>query len=195
VTIRKGVEWGEPVARPSGLVDAASDAQVASLAASAMGPPFRATDGDIARSLGGVGEQAVMQRLPMDLLRVTIDGDEHVAAAHVIARRAWWHGPIIAAMNVDHLGEWNVAPRAHPNDGRFDVIEVDARMRLRHRLQARRRLPQGTHHPHPQIGVTTATSRSWRFDRRMHIHIDGVDVGECRDLIVTIEPDAYHLLV
>ena len=31
-------------------------------------------------------------------------------------------------MNVDRLGHWDVAPRAHPNDGRVDVVEVDAAM-------------------------------------------------------------------
>ena len=29
-------------------------------------------------------------------------------------------------MNVDRLGRWDVAPRAHPNDGRADVVEVAA---------------------------------------------------------------------
>ena len=55
-------------------------------------------------------------------------------------------------MNSDHLGTWNVAPRAHPNDGKLDVISVGRGMTFRQRLQARTRLELGTHVPHPAIG-------------------------------------------
>ena len=53
----------------------------------------------------------------------------------------------------DVLGDraHDVAPRAHPNDGRFDVVEVSAAMPARARLQAWRRLATGTHVPHPDI--------------------------------------------
>ena len=58
-------------------------------------------------------------------------------------------------LNADRIGAWDVAPRAHPNDGQLDVVEVDASMGLRDRWQASRRLATGTHVPHPAIHTAT----------------------------------------
>ena len=77
-------------------------------------------------------------------------------------------------MNTDCRGRWDVAPRAHPNDGRVDVVEVAAAMGLRARWQARRRLPTGTHVPHPAIRTGRATERAWHFDRPLGLWVDSV---------------------
>jgi len=146
-------------------------------------------------AVGAPAPRPIAQRVPVDLLRVGLDDRELTAVAHVVARRSWWRGPVIAATNVDHVGEWNVAPRAHPNDGRFDVVEVAPDMSLRQRWQARSRLAQGTHVPHPQIATSTAQERSWTFDRPMRVWIDGVDRGRTRRLSVRLEPDAFELHV
>lgn len=195
MTIRKGAAWGEQVSRPDGLVMVSSDAEIAVTVARGDPPPLLATAGDVARSLGWPTDRPTMQRVPMDLLAVAVDGVEHIAAAHVLARRSWWRGVVVAAMNVDQFGEWNVAPRGHPNDGRFDVIDVEPSMSVRDRLQARRRLPQGTHVPHPDIATASVTARAWTFARPTSVWIDGVAVGKCLELTVTIRPDAYHLHV
>ena len=96
-------------------------------------------------------------------------------------------------MNCDHLGTWDVAPRAHPNDGRLDVVEVDTSMTLRNRLQARRRLPHGTHVPHPSIAVRTTTEASWTFARPTPVVIDGVPAGRVRRLTVRAQPDHFAI--
>ena len=193
MTIRKGVEWGEPVDRPDELLELGSDADLARVVADEPDRAVAVTAGDLHRSLGGAGARPTVQRVPMDVLELQIDGHEHTAVAHVVARRSWWRGPIVAVMNVDQLGAWNVAPRAHPNDGRFDVVEVGAAMSVRARWQARSRLGQGTHVPHPDIAATTATERRWVFDRPMRVWIDGAGPLTCTDLAVAIRPDAYHL--
>jgi hypothetical protein len=193
VTIRKGEEWGIAVDRPPGLVVAGSDAELARLVRGAA--PLAVADGDVHRSLGGPEGRDRLQRVPVDLLRVSVDGAEHVAVAHVVARRSWWRGSIVAVMNVDHLGDWNVAPRAHPNDGRADIVEVAASMSLRARLQARRRLPLGTHVPHPAIATSTSNARTWEFANPLSVWIDGVRAGSCRRLAVAVEPDAFELHV
>lgn len=194
MTIRRGEEWGVPVDRPEGLAVVSSDRELASIVASTDRPGALAVvGGDLHRSLGSPTVRPTMQRVAIDLLRVTADGTEHVAVSHVVARRGWWRGPVVAAMNVDHVGEWNVAPRAHPNDGRFDIVEVDASMGLRARWQASRRLPQGTHVPHPRIETRTATSVEWDFRRPLALWLDGERVTEVRRLRVDIEPDAFEL--
>ena len=134
-----------------------------------------------------------MQRVPLDVLRVVADGVELCAVAHVVARRSWWRGPIVGVFNCEHLGRWDVAPRGHPNDGRADVLEVDEAMTVRARVQAWRRLPSGTHVPHPAIRVSAARRRDLGFRAPLVLHVDGRRHGEVRQLTVTVEADAFHL--
>lgn len=134
-----------------------------------------------------------MQLVEVDLLRVTADGREYRAVAHVVAQRSWWRGPVVMVMNTDHLGEWNVAPRGHPNDGKFDVVELEPTMTLRERWQVRQRLPQGTHLPHPRITARMPTEATWHFDRPLDLRVDGIDCGRVTDLAVELVPDAFEL--
>lgn len=195
MTIRRGEQWGHTVTRPEGLIVAATDHTLAELIAAGTHHPAGVAGGDLFRTVGAPGQRDTMMRLPIDVLRVVADGAERVAVAHVVARRSWWRGGIVAVMNVDHVGEWNVAPRAHPNDGRFDVVEVDSAMTFRERLQARRRLVQGTHTPHPRIATRTGTEATWHFDRPEPVWIDGVRTGSVHDLTVMIEADGAAIHV
>jgi hypothetical protein len=200
MTIEKGRQWGEPVSRPHDLAMVSTDAELA--ACDACVGPIGLSGGDIYRSIGSPHPRPESIRLPIDRLHVSFDGQSAVAAAHVLLRQrrrwfrwsSWWRGHLLAICNADYVGEWNVAPRAHPNDGRFDVVEV-IDMRLRERWAARQRLPLGTHVPHPAIAVRTATNETWEFDRPMQIWIDGVDRGTCMRVAVTIEPDAISIIV
>ena len=87
------------------------------------------TGGDLLAALGGPSHGPLVNRYSVDLLRVRADEADFVALAHVVARgRTLWRGPISAVLNADRLGRWDAAPRAHPGDGRFDIVEVDAAM-------------------------------------------------------------------
>ncbi|NNE10992.1 MAG: hypothetical protein HKN41_01970 [Ilumatobacter sp.] len=195
MTIRKGEPWGEPVERPDDLIRFDSDAGLASaLAADPMGA-FGVAAGDLHTALGGPPDRREMQRLPVDAMRVVTDRAEMHAIAHVVARRSWWRGPILVVANVGHIGDWNVASRAHPNDGRLDVVTVEPAMTMRQRWEARRRLPAGTHVPHPHIAVRSATTVEEVFERPMKITVDGRDVGHSRLLRVDVLPDAHVVLV
>src|SRR5262245_59005451 len=194
MTIRKGEQWGTPTTRPTDLVVAGSDAELAALVARDPGGEYGLRGGDLYRSLGAPPERETMQRLPLDALMVRADdGDEVLCVAHVVARNGWWTGPILAIENCGYVGHWNVAPRAHPNDGRFDVVEVSGSMSVRQRLQARRRLGAGTHVPHPDITIRTAESGEWRFGRPTNLYLDGVQRGRCTRLMVTIAPDHFSI--
>lgn len=195
MTIQRGQEWGVTVERPGELVVATDDAALARLVLADPHGCYGLSGGDVFRSLGSPEPRDPVQRLPMDALAVTIDDRELLAVAHVIVRRGWWRGGLLAVMNADHVGVWNVAPRAHPNDGRFDVVEVDAAMSLRHRWQARGRLSHGTHVPHPDIGVRTATDGSWAFAGPRNVWIDGVAIGATTRLTVSVLPDHFEIHV
>ena len=194
MTIKKGEEWGRAVLRPDGLRQAASDAELASLIADGVSEPVGVTGGDLYRSLGSPPTRTEMRCMPIDVLEVTADKQTFTAVAHVVARQGWWRGRIVAACNVDRMGEWDIAPRAHPNDGRVDIIDIDSSMTVRERWQARQRLSTGTHVPHPKITTRTAQEWSVRFDRPHAIWVDGRHVADALFLQVVVRADAFELL-
>jgi diacylglycerol kinase family enzyme len=133
--------------------------------------------------------------VPVDLGEALVDGRVHRFVAHVVLRgRSWWRGPITAVMNAQFLGRWDVAPRAHPNDGLLDVVEVAASMRAGERWKAWRRLPAGSHLPHPAIEVRRLPAVQLDAGGR-HVWVDGVDLGRARTVSVRLEPDALTCVV
>jgi len=193
VTIKKGEEWGTPSARPDDLVVAGTDAELAALVTRDPAGSYGLNGGDLYRSLGAPPARDPMQRLPVDALLVDLDDERRLAVAHVVARNGWWTGRIVVASNCGYVGEWNVAPRAHPNDGRVDVIDVDPKMPVRQRLQARRRLRLGTHLPHPLLTTRVVGSAVWTFDAPTTVYVDGVRHGRCSWLGVEVSPDHFAI--
>ena len=196
MTIRKGEEWGSPVTSLTNLVVAASDAELAQLVARDTETAYGLSGGDLHRSVGAPARRVAgheVRMLPLDALHVRIDDQDIVAVAHVIARNGWWRGPLLAVLNCPYVGAWNAAPRAHPNDGRFDVVEVSAAMSIRQRLQARRRLPLGAHVPHPEIAMRTGETSVWTFERPRDVYVDGVQRGRATRLEITICPDHFSI--
>ena len=197
MTVQRGEAWGDEATAPSGATAVGSDADLTSAIGRGDRPVVRG--GDLHRSLGAPTGEAVTRRLPIDLIAVDADGTRFTAVAHVIARRrgrlGWWHGPIVAVMNVDHLGTWDAAPRAHPNDGWLDVIEVDASMKLRSRWQAWRRLRTGSHVPHPDITVRRVRTETFAFSSPLGLWLDGVARGTVRSLRVDVDADRAEVYV
>lgn len=207
MTIRKGEPWGDAVPSPEGLPVFASDAAAGSFVSAHRAhdealPAFGVSGGDLARTMGGGRPgrfPGTVTRAPVDLLRVELtaaDGSTRTAwaVAHVVARRGgpagWWRGEVVLAMNAQFLGEFDVAPRSHPNDGLVDAVRVDPGMTMRTRAQARTRARTGTHLPHPQLAVTRAETASWSFDRPLTVWLDGVPGPAVVGLTITVEPDA-----
>ena len=190
VTIRPGEVWGSEVPRPADLALATCDREIVEAAG-----PIGLAGGDVYRSLGSPPERDPVQRVELDGIEVELDDQRRMlGVAHVVARRAWWRGRVIACMNVDHLGAWNVAPRAHPGDGRIDIVECSPTMGARDRWAARGRLAAGTHVPHPEIEVARVTRRRWEFDRPHRVWIDGVEAGRARTLSVRCLQDRFTVL-
>jgi diacylglycerol kinase family enzyme len=59
----------------------------------------------------------------------------------------------------------------------------------------RRRLPDGSHLPHPRIHTRTARSVVIRSVRRLPVEIDGEAAGRVSLLRATVRAGAYRLLV
>lgn len=199
MTIRKGEPWGEPatipaegILSPPGDRAASREVELRWQHGQPMVPVFLAA-GDLARTMGGGAPgrlDGTHVRAPVDVLRVEADGIVHAAVAHVVARRSWWRGEVVIAMNAQFLGRHDVAPRSHPNDGRADVVRVDPAMTLRERLQARRRARTGTHLPHPRLTARSTSDWSADFDRPLRLYVDGARCGTVRRLRIVVVPDA-----
>lgn len=203
MTIEKGAAWGRPGALAPDGVLIRDDRELRDLVEEARRtgrplPEVGLLGGDLCRTVGGRGDEARLRsdaamRLPVDVARVQMDGEEHWFVSHLVARRSWWRGRVVAIMNAQWIGLWDVAPRSHPNDGLLDVFDSD--LSLDDRLKARRRLVTGTHVPHPGIRQQRAGTVTLDLGRLTPIRLDGELVGRAVALEVDLEPGALTCVV
>lgn len=204
MTIRKGSGWGTPGNLPAGAPVVSSDAELAQLVAPATLPDVDGLvvgllGGDLCRTVGGPGDAGRLRRggvmLPIDVGVVRLaDGSEHRFVAHLVARRRWWLGEGAVVMNAQWLGEWDLGPRAHPNDGLLDF--TSGRLPLGDRSEARRRARTGSHLPHPSLTTARAGEHVLDFSRPVRVWCDGVALpGHHRHLTVSVIPDALTIVV
>jgi hypothetical protein len=154
--------------------------------------------GDLCRTLGGRGDEDRLRsadalRAPIDVGVARLDGEETLFVAHLVARRSWWFGRVFVAMNAEYLRRWDVAPRAHPDDGRLDTLDLN--LSFGDRWKAWRRLRAGLHVPHPGIEERRVAGLTVRFDRATPIAADGVHVGSAREVELRLLPDAVEVVV
>ncbi|MGE0881848.1 MAG: diacylglycerol kinase family protein [Acidimicrobiia bacterium] len=205
MTIAKGQPWGRTGPVPDSSVMVRSDQAAAAAIAAARRdgeavPVIGLLGGDLCKTVGGTGDERRLARddavlLPCDLGLALLDGKHHMFVAHLVVRDRWWRGRIVAVMNAQWMGDWDVAPRSHPNDGRLDILDVAKEMPLLQRSKARRRLVTGTHVPHPDVGVRQAVAETFVFERPLDVYVDGVRVGPARTVVVRVEPDAFTIAV
>jgi hypothetical protein len=203
VTIEKFQPWGEPGALPPDGVLVRSDAEARSVVeqhrrAGSDVPPLGLLGGDLCRTVGGKGDEgrirsAEAMTLPVDLGSVLLDGRQHWFVSHLVIRRSWWRGRVVAVMNAQWIGTWDVAPKSHPNDGLLDVFDGD--LSLDDRLKVRSRLATGTHVPHPGLGQSRVAALQLELDRPTPVWLDGERVGSARTLSIRTEPDALTCVV
>lgn len=203
MSIEKGEAWGRRAPVPDDAVWVDTDRAAAELVAEArrhdrQPPPIVLTGGDLARTLGGGGDRPGLRagdgtHVTVDVGAALVDGRLHWFVAHLVARRSWWRGRVVVVANAAFRGSWNIAPRAHPGDGRLDVLDGDPP--LGDRWKARRRLPAGTHVPHPAIEVRRVRAVQIDFDRPTPVEVDGTAVAAARTLSVRVEPDALDVWV
>lgn len=203
MTIRRGEEWGVAAPLPADGVLVRSDAEARAVVersrrAGEPVPPLGLLGGDLCRTLGGTGDEARLRSpeartVPVDLGAALLDGRLHWFVAHLVVRRSWWSGRIVAAMNAEFIGDWDVAPRGHPNDGRLDVLDADPP--FGDRLKAARRLRTGSHVPHPDIDERRVDAAQFEFPSALPVRLDGEPLGTVRRLSLRVEPDALTCVV
>jgi hypothetical protein len=156
-------------------------------------PALGLLGGDLCHTLGGgSGAELTGVHFPVDLGVVLADGRLHLFVAHLVARTRLWTRAFVA-MNAQWLDEWNLGPRAHPNDGLLDTYDV--RLKPGQLAAVRARLPLGSHLPHPGIKERRAAAVQIDLDRDLALRLDGESVGKARVLSVRVEPDALVVFV
>lgn len=203
MAIRKGEAWGEAAPLPDDGVVVHSDAEARDVVtrarrAGAEPPVIGLAGGDLCRTLGGTGDVERMRTdgartFVCDLGSVLVDGRIHWFVAHLIARRSWWRGRIVAAMNAQWLGDLDLGPRSHPADGLLDVTDGD--LPLGDRWEARRRARTGTHLPHPSLRTRRVAALQLDLDPPLDVWLDGERVGRARSLSIRLEADALRVVV
>jgi len=213
VTIEKGKEWGHRGQCPADVLFADSDAD---LVTQWLGDPsavFVSRSGDLHTSLGSPTwkdnvtskDSREVQFLPVDILRVVVSLDDHVITANTVEMYAlssvqigsWLsRGRFVCVSNCGFVGEYNIAPRAHPNDGEMDVVTVSHNIDWRQRLQARSRARLGNHVPHPEIAMERGVAQSWtKESSRERLFVDGVVVKRWNAVRVSVIADACTVVV
>lgn len=203
MAIRKGEPWGTPGPLPAHGVLVRGDGEAVDVvdAARRAGepvPPLGLLGGDLCRTLGGRGDEGRLRSgdamtFPVDLGQVLLDGRLHHFLAHLVARRPFWLGRGVVAMNAAWLGDLNLGPKAHPGDGLLDVTE--GRLRPGELLAARRRARLGAHLPHPRLSMRRTAAARFHFDEPITVRLDGRPVGDFHDLAIQVEPDAVTVVV
>ena len=200
MVIEKGAEWGEPA--PG--FEAKTWTSVDELAAAALDGLRRGRSiealvapehTDLLAQLGLVGprQPAERHRYPFDLGVVVGDDEvERPFLTHILAHRPLWAGEFAVVMNVGWRGNWYLGPRAHPNDGLADITV--GRLSWRQRLAARRRVPTGSHLPHPDLQYLRRPQWGHEFPTPVRLEVDGRRCGSTRTLSVRIEPDCLAVV-
>ena len=184
-----------PVAADQHDGPVAADEPDGPMAAGQRGRPVAEDESDVSAS-GEAGSKPDAGRLKAatgvgvaaDVGAALIDGRLHWFVAHLVARRSWWRGRLLVVANASFIGDWNAAPRAHPGDGRLDVFDTDPPLTVR--LAARRRLPSGTHVPHPSITQRRTAAAQFDLSPALDVYVDGRHMGRARTLSVRVEPAA-----
>lgn len=197
MTIEKGKPWGSPCVVSHSRVVVSSDRELASCAAVVE---TSLSGGDIWRSLGSPQIPAVgtaATRVNIDAIHVEIDEERELFASSSVEVGSFLgRGRYLCIANASFVGVRNIAPRAHPNDGSLDYLEIDASISQRQRWIASRRSLTGTHIPHPNI--TTRRLRKIEIQRGRSsekLRIDGVVHKNWSSLRVHIEPDHWQVLL
>jgi diacylglycerol kinase family enzyme len=109
--------------------------------------------------------------------------------------RPWFAGrasSVVVASGQYHAGA-DLVPRGHPGDGRLEV-QVYAVPRA-DGPELRRRLPGGTHLPHPGIATTTGREIRVEWRRSRRFELDRERRPRARRARITVRPGTLTLVL
>jgi hypothetical protein len=197
--IRRGQPWGIPADMSDDVLVVESDQVLSNTERTCR---IVLTGGDISRSLGNpvvpvVGSACTEVAIDAMLCDITTtDGRSILAvAASSIIVGDFWRGRHLIVSNAGWIGNSNVAPRAHPNDGKVEVFTITSQMSLRQRFLARRKMQTGTHLPHPDLSSKQIATQSIVRQNGEKLMIDGRKIDNWASISIRVEPDYWRVLV
>ena len=160
-------------------------------------PTFGLLGGDLWRTLGGRRAEERLYSgeattLDIDLGCALLDGKIFWFCAHMFIGSKL-KGEKIFISNVAHYGKMNPAPKAHPGDGKFDMLEV--KLSPFQTFKAVKRVSAGTHIPHPGIKYRQVSSEQFSFGKKLSIEIDGKNIGKYSTVSIRIENEALRVVI
>ena len=211
MTISKHGSYGSQVSRPTTLHVLQSDLEIAQHYVSGdTATPCTVTKGSIAQALGissgriqNLDPNQQMTLVDIDLLQIDFRATTPSTANSSTSSRIVVAGTIaiqnrtllstcLILSNSGLLRGRDVLPRAHPNDGFVDVLEVDPKISIRQRAIAWRRSAIGSHLPHPSFRVSRSIDFQWSGSPA-HMIADGVTYKGVVWLQCTVLADAMKL--
>ena len=215
MTISKHGLYGTPVSRPSSLHVLRSDLGIAQHYVSGdTATTCTVTKGSIAQSLGissgRIQDPEPNQQMTLvniDLLQIdyrtttSLNANANakssttsriVVAGSIAIQHRTLLSTCLILSNSGLLRSRDVLPRAHPNDGFVDVLEVDPKISIRQRAIAWRRSATGSHLPHPSFRVSRSIDFQWSGSPA-HMIADGVTYKGVVWLQCTVLADAMKL--
>lgn len=206
MTIEKGKQWGIPATAPDGLLQIRSDAELANTSSDVV---MALAGGDLWHALGKPGVAltgSLGTLLQVDALVATVSSrgaNTRVIAASCIEIGQWKTSFVshtsrryVCVTNAGVIGPRTIAPRAHPNDGRFEILHIAGEMSWKQRFLSFRRSHLGTHVPHPLITVETSTSVEFHNEnQRERLKIDHTLIPKWDSISITIDPDHWRVFV
>ena len=160
-------------------------------------PVFGLLGGDLWRTLGGRHDESRLYRddattVDVDLGCVLLDGKIYWFCAHMLIGSKYF-GNRVFISNAAHYGKNNPTPKAHPGDGKFDILETE--LSAVQTIKAIKRLSAGTHIPHPEIKYERVESKQLSFDQKMRVEIDGQKLGKFKNVLLRIENQGLRVVV
>jgi len=215
MTISKHGLYGTPVSRPSSLHVLQSDLEIAQHYISGdTATTCTVTQGSIAQALGissgRIQDPEPNQQMTLvniDLLQIdyrtttSLNANANakssttsriVVAGSIAIQHRTLLSTCLILSNSGLLRSRDVLPRAHPNDGFVDVLEVDPKISIRQRAIAWRRSATGSHLPHPSFRVSRSIDFQWSGSPA-HMIADGVTYKGVVWLQCTVLADAMKL--
>lgn len=200
MTIERGVAWGKNLQVPDSVIFVSTDKALADCSPADF---VCLLGGDLFQALGSPrAVQAGSERtlVNIDALECRIDTggtSSTVLAASSVVIGSWWsRTEHVCITNGGMLNGLDLTPRAHPNDGKWDVLRLHKSMDLRQRILARRRSKTGSHIPHPEISNTRlAEVTLQRSNKSQKLVIDGVPVPHWKAVHCQVLPDYWQVLL
>jgi diacylglycerol kinase family enzyme len=205
MTIRKGEEWGTRITAPEVITEVGGDGAIATFGRDDIMSLFK---GDLFDALGCpaiVQPGAPCTLLEIDAFQCEItlkDGavKKDIAASCIeigsFAPRIGRSSRYVCISNAGIVRGRNLAPRAHPNDGFLDVLEVSESISLRNRIQALKRSATGTHLPHPDISARRSVDCEFHNESGSEIlRIDRSKISSWNSIRITVIPDYWKIVV